>query len=113
AIAYGLQQAKDQTVVVYDLGGGTFDVTVITIRKGAITVVATDGDYQLGGGDWDDAIVRYFAECFENEKGTPADDVLKDMETYQSLLLSAEKCKKMLSTRTSVEEKVVHEADRI
>jgi molecular chaperone DnaK len=113
AIAFGLQQKNDQAVLVYDLGGGTFDVTAIRIENGGVTVVATDGDHQLGGGDWDDRIVGHYASCFQAETGTPADDLLRDPDTYQALLLSAEETKKRLSGRESVKVPVQHGADKI
>lgn len=112
AIAYGMQQAGDQTVMVYDLGGGTFDVTIITLKEGNITVIATDGNHQLGGGDWDECIVRHFASCFEQQTGTSMDDLLRDKETYNTLLLNAEKCKVLLTSRESVKEVVRHETSR-
>src|SRR5262249_13700073 len=59
AISYGMEQSDDQVVLVYDLGGGTFDVTMIAIRAKEIQVVATGGDHNLGGKDWDSAIVNY------------------------------------------------------
>jgi molecular chaperone DnaK len=106
ALAYGMEQEGEQTVLVYDLGGGTFDVTVIAVRKNEITVICTGGDHQLGGKNWDDAIVAYLAERFEAETGTAADAVTADQETYQELLNAAERCKKSLSTRESVVEAV-------
>lgn len=106
ALAYGMEQEGEQTVLVYDLGGGTFDVTVIAVRPQEITVICTGGDHQLGGKNWDDAIVAYFAERFEAETGTAADAVTGDQETYQELLNAAERCKKNLSTRESVVEAV-------
>jgi molecular chaperone DnaK (HSP70) len=112
AIAYGMQQAGDQTVLVYDLGGGTFDVTIIAIKGGNITVVATDGDHELGGGDWDEYIVRHFASCFGLETGTPEDELLKDKETLNALRLAAERLKILLTTRASVEDRVVHQTGR-
>jgi molecular chaperone DnaK len=106
ALAYGIEQTEEQVILVYDLGGGTFDVTLIEIKGGAITVICTDGDHQLGGKDWDDAVVSYFAEKFSEATGTPADALLEDMEAYQELLNAAEKCKKMLSSSQSVAEAV-------
>ena len=113
AIAFGLQQKDNQAVLVYDLGGGTFDVTAITIEKNAITVIATDGNHQLGGGNWDDQIVNHFASSFELATGTPSDELLKDADTYQALLLAAEKCKKALSAKTSVKQPVQHGTEKI
>lgn len=112
ALAYGMTGAGDQTVLVYDLGGGTFDVTVITIANGNITVIATDGDHHLGGCDWDERLVRFFASRFEAEHGVKSDQLFKDKETYNSLRKSAEKVKMMLSSAETVKERVTHEGDR-
>ena len=106
ALAYGMEQEGEQTVLVYDLGGGTFDVTVIAIRPQELTVICTGGDHQLGGKNWDDAVVAYFAERFESETGTAADALTSDHEAYQELLNAAERCKKSLSNRESVVEAV-------
>jgi molecular chaperone DnaK len=76
AIMYGLQNEQDQVVLVYDLGGGTFDITVIEISAGAITVIATGGDHNLGGRNWDEAVVRYLAEQWKRETGS-SDDPIK------------------------------------
>jgi molecular chaperone DnaK len=92
ALAYGIEQTEDQVVLVYDLGGGTFDVTLIDIKAGEITVICTGGDRELGGKDWDDAVVSYLTQKFSEATGTPADALLEDMETYQELLNAAEKC---------------------
>ncbi len=112
AIAYGLEQEEDQVVMVYDLGGGTFDVTVIAVEKEAVTVICTGGDHQLGGKNWDEAVAGYFAQRFEEEKGTPADELLNDRETYQELLKMAESRKQALTDRTSVVDRVYYEEDR-
>jgi molecular chaperone DnaK len=112
ALAYGIDQTEDQVILVYDLGGGTFDVTLIEIKTGAITVLCTGGDRELGGKDWDDVIVRFFAAKFAEATGTSADKLLDDTETYQELLAAAEKCKKALSSRDSVVEAVRFDADR-
>jgi molecular chaperone DnaK (HSP70) len=102
AIAYGMEQDQEQTLLVYDLGGGTFDATLIRIKVGEITVLATGGDPKLGGKDWDDAVVTHLAQTFEAETGTPYQELLKDTETYQELLLAAEKAKVDLSQAKSV-----------
>ncbi len=99
AISYGAgKPAGDQVVLVYDLGGGTFDVTVIAIEKGDIRVVYTDGNHSLGGRDWDDRLTNYFAEQFmaqHRTKGDPRDD----RHSLQELLGKAEEAKKSLSVR--------------
>ncbi|CAO5172325.1 Molecular chaperone [Frankia sp. AiPs1] len=114
AFAYGFGQegAEESTVLVYDLGGGTFDTTVIRLSEGAITVVATDGDHELGGADWDNELVRYLAQKFteaEPEAGDPLDDVYDEQE----LLSAAEDAKLALSGRDSVDVLVVHKGHRV
>jgi molecular chaperone DnaK len=113
ALAYGIEQDQDQVILVYDLGGGTFDITLIEIKTGEITVICTGGDHQLGGKDWDDAIVSYLTQKFEESTGTPADALLDDQETYQELLNAAERCKKTLSSRQSVTEAVRFGGERV
>lgn len=113
ALAYGMEQEQDQVVLVYDLGGGTFDVTVIEIKGREINVVCTGGDRELGGKDWDDGIVSYFTQQFQQETGTPADTLLEDRETYQELLNTAERCKKALTSRQSITEAVRFESHRV
>lgn len=109
ALAYGSDQGnEDQTVLVYDLGGGTFDVTVIDIQGGNLTVVCTGGDHKLGGKDWDDAIVSHLAYGFEDETGIAADELLEDRETYAELVKEAEDLKKSLSNRESKTTKINH-----
>jgi molecular chaperone DnaK (HSP70) len=113
ALAYGIEQTDEQVIMVYDLGGGTFDITLIEIKASEINVICTGGDHQLGGKDWDDAIVDYFTHKFAEATGKPADALLDDQETYQELLNAAERCKKMLSSRQSVTEAVRYGADRV
>jgi len=112
ALAYGIDQSEDQVILVYDLGGGTFDVTLIEIKSGEITVVCTGGDHQLGGRDWDDAVVEHLARRFEAESGGSAEALLDDPEAYQELLSAAEKAKKSLSSRQSIVEAVRFEGER-
>jgi molecular chaperone DnaK len=113
AIAYGMEQDKEQTLLVYDLGGGTFDVTLIRIKVGEITVLSTGGDNQLGGKDWDDAIATHLAQAFESETGTPYQEVLADPETYQELLKDAEVAKIALSQAKSTPRKVSFRTSRV
>ena len=94
AIMYGCNKSN-QKVLVYDLGGGTFDVTVLEITDETIEVLATGGDHELGGKNWDDKILTYIAEQFESEFGI---DPLDDAETYNDLAYKAEFIKKQLSS---------------
>lgn len=99
AITYGISDTSESRVVlVYDLGGGTFDVTMIDIRPSAIKVICTGGDHALGGKLWDDRIIEHVAMEFARQTGS-SEDILMDPETFQELSLSAERAKKMLSAR--------------
>lgn len=99
AITYGITDSTEPGVVlVYDLGGGTFDVTMIDVSPGAIKVICTGGDHSLGGKLWDDRIIEYIAQEFARQTGN-TEDILSDPETFQELSLSAERAKKMLSAR--------------
>lgn len=109
AITYGvLNPEQDRTILVYDLGGGTFDTTVIALRGGHIEVVCTDGDHELGGADWDARLVEYLAERFRAEH-PDAGDPLDDKQTEQQLRRDAEDAKKALTTRTSYTVRVMHD----
>ncbi len=96
SMAYGLDDESDQTVLVYDLGGGTFDVSVLELGGGVYDVVATNGDNDLGGDDWDDAIIDHLAEEFENNHGI---DLREDRQALQRLKEAAEEAKVELSSR--------------
>ena len=96
AMAYGLDDDSDQTVLVYDLGGGTFDVSVLDLGGGVYEVVATNGDNDLGGDDWDEAIIDYLADEFEAEHGI---DLREDRQALQRLTEAAEEAKIELSSR--------------
>ncbi|MEW5733997.1 MAG: Hsp70 family protein [Thermodesulfobacteriota bacterium] len=99
AISYGVTDTtEDRVVLVYDLGGGTFDITMIHIQPEAIEVICTGGDHNLGGKDWDDRIVAHLVEEFANQTGI-RDDILDDPLTWQDLQISAERMKKILSQR--------------
>jgi molecular chaperone DnaK (HSP70) len=113
AFAYGFAQegSAASTVLVYDLGGGTFDTTVISLSQDAITVVATDGDHELGGADWDSELVRYLAGQFQAQH-PDAGDPLDDVYDEQELLTSAEEAKQALTGRESVDVLVVHNGRR-
>ena len=97
ALAYGLDKLdEDQTVFVFDLGGGTFDVTVMRIRNHRLEMVATNGDHRLGGKDWDDILVNHVAEEFDRVHG---ENPLLDLQSYQDLQSRALAAKIQLSTR--------------
>ena len=97
ALAYGIDQlGSDQNVFVFDLGGGTFDVTVMKVSQAAIQMIATNGDHRLGGKDWDDKIIRYVADLFQVEHG---EDPLRDLRAYQDLQNRVVDAKKALSRR--------------
>ena len=95
ALAYGLDNEKEQKIMVYDLGGGTFDVSVIEIGDGVIEVLATSGDNRLGGDDFDEKITRYMLEEFKKAEGI---DLSGDRMAMQRLREAAEKAKKELSS---------------
>jgi len=107
AVAYGLEQGEDQTVLVYDLGGGTFDITMIEIKDRLIRVICTGGDHRLGGVLWDEAIVMYLAEQFRAQTGEAADP-LDDPEVLNDLFLQAERGKKTLTQREKAPFRVTH-----
>jgi molecular chaperone DnaK (HSP70) len=107
AIAYGLERGGDQVVLVYDLGGGTFDITMIEIRDRLIRVICTGGDHRLGGVLWDEAIVMYLAEQFRAQTGE-ASDPLDDPEVLNDLFLQAERGKKTLTQREKAPFRVTH-----
>jgi len=96
SMAYGLDDESDQTVLVYDLGGGTFDVSVLELGGGVYEVAATNGDNDLGGDDWDEAVIDYLAEEFENNHGI---DLREDRQALQRLRDAAEEAKIELSSR--------------
>ncbi|ADL51032.1 Hsp70 family protein [Clostridium cellulovorans] len=101
ALAYGLENGEDKVVLVYDLGGGTFDISMIDIKQDSIRVICTGGDHNLGGKDFDDRIICYLQEQFVEQTGIN-EDILSDLETAQELQNSAERAKKILSTREMV-----------
>lgn len=100
AFAYGLnEKSGEQTVLIYDLGGGTFDVTIARINKNEINILGSDGNHELGGKDWDDCIARYLAQQFLEEYGV---DLSDDDEMVASLLVTAESVKKQLTSKDEV-----------
>ncbi len=91
ALAYGLDKGeKEQTILVFDLGGGTFDVSLLEIGEGVVEVRATSGDNHLGGDDWDDRIVEWLVDKFKASAGI---DLTKDKMAMQRLREAAEKAK--------------------
>jgi len=101
AFAYGLERVgEDQQVLVFDLGGGTFDVTIIRIEGKDLTVVATAGDHQLGGKDWDDALIQFAAARFEERHGI---DPLEDQVAYHDLRQKCVSAKLSLTRRPSIQ----------
>ncbi|GIV76597.1 molecular chaperone DnaK [Litorilinea aerophila] len=100
AIAYGLDKKNDETILVFDLGGGTFDVSVLEVGDGVIEVKATNGDTHLGGDDWDERIVEWLVSEFKKEHGI---DLSKDRQALQRLREAAEKAKIELSSTSQTE----------
>ena len=98
ALAYGLDNEKEQKIMVYDLGGGTFDVSIIEIGDGVIEVLATNGNNRLGGDDFDQRITDYMIQDFKNKEGI---DLGQDKMALQRLREAAEKAKKELSSATT------------
>ncbi|MBN2117796.1 MAG: molecular chaperone DnaK [Anaerolineales bacterium] len=95
ALAYGLDKKKNETILVFDLGGGTFDVSILEVGEGVIEVKATHGDTHLGGDDWDQRVVNWAADEFKREQGI---DLRNDRQALQRLREAAEKAKIELST---------------
>jgi molecular chaperone DnaK len=100
ALAYGLDKKGEEKVIVYDLGGGTFDVTVLEIGDGTFEVLSTDGNAFLGGDDFDNAIIDWLADDFKSEYGI---DLRSDKMAHQRLKDEAEKAKKELSSASEIE----------
>ena len=100
ALAYGLDEGDEQKVMVYDLGGGTFDVSIIDIGDGVIEVLSTNGDTRLGGDDYDARIQNWMIEEFKKAEGV---DLSQDKMAVQRLKEAAEKAKKELSASTTTE----------
>jgi molecular chaperone DnaK len=100
ALSYGLDKKADETILVFDLGGGTFDVSVLEVGDGVIEVKSTNGDTHLGGDDWDQAIVNWAADEFKKDQGI---DLRDDRQPLQRLREAAEKAKIELSTMMETE----------
>ncbi len=100
ALAYGLDKNTDETILVFDLGGGTFDVSILEVGEGLIEVKSTNGDTHLGGDDWDERIVHWLLDEFKKEQGV---DLAHDRQALQRLREASEKAKIELSTMMETE----------
>src|ERR671937_3149862 len=98
SLAYGLEKKKDEKIAVFDLGGGTFDISILDVGDGVFEVKATNGDTHLGGDDFDQVIIDYVAEDFKKEQGI---DLRKDQMALQRLKDAAEQAKKDLSQQAN------------
>lgn len=106
AFAYGLHDKEnEQTVLIYDLGGGTFDVTIARINRDQIDILGSDGNHELGGKDWDDCIARYLVQEFNEEYGV---DLSEDGEMVASLLVTAEHVKRQLTSKDEVSVPIIY-----
>ena len=113
AITYGVaDDSVEKTVLVYDLGGGTFDVTMIHIQPGEIKVVCTGGDHNLGGKDWDDKVLLYLDDEFQRQT-KKSESVLDDPETLQELVLANEKAKKLLTSKEKAPISINYKGERV
>jgi molecular chaperone DnaK len=100
ALAYGLDKKNNEIILVFDLGGGTFDVSLLEVGEGVVEVKATNGDTHLGGDDWDQAVVNWVADEFKKEQGI---DLRQDRQALQRLREAAEKAKIELSSTSETE----------
>ncbi|MEA3396066.1 MAG: molecular chaperone DnaK [Chloroflexota bacterium] len=100
ALAYGLDKNVDETILIFDLGGGTFDVSILEVSEGMIEVKATNGDTHLGGDDWDERVVHWMLEEFKKDQGI---DLSHDRQSMQRLREAGEKAKIELSTMMETE----------
>ncbi len=100
AMAYGLDKKTNETIVVFDLGGGTFDVSILEVAEGVFRVISTSGDTHLGGDDFDEALINFVTGEFKKDTGI---DLRKDMQALQRLQEACEKAKKELSSASSTD----------
>jgi molecular chaperone DnaK (HSP70) len=110
AVAYGASRGQSgQRLIVYDLGGGTFDITLLQITGEGVRVQSSDGDHQLGGKDWDDRIIEFLSTSFRDEFGV---DPLEDAESIADLLIQAEDVKKKLTSMQSAAISITYDGHR-
>lgn len=102
ALAYGLDKKGEKNILVFDLGGGTFDVTLLTIDNGVFEVLATNGDTHLGGEDFDQRLIEYFVNLWKRKHGKTAGDLASDKRALGKLRRECEKAKRELSTKSQV-----------
>jgi molecular chaperone DnaK len=100
ALAYGLEKKKNEKIAVFDLGGGTFDISILEVGDGVFEVKAVNGDTHLGGDNWDEVLINYIADEFKKETGI---DLRKDNMAMQRLKEAAERAKKELSGQTQTD----------
>ncbi|MDR3620316.1 MAG: molecular chaperone DnaK [Paludisphaera borealis] len=100
ALAYGLERKKNEKIAVFDLGGGTFDISILDVADGVFEVLSTNGDTHLGGDDWDEALINFIADEFKKEQSI---DLRKDAMALQRLKEAAEKAKKDLSFQSQAD----------
>ena len=100
ALAYGLDKKKNEKIAVFDLGGGTFDISILDVGDGVFEVLSTNGDTHLGGDDWDESLINHIASDFQREQGV---DLRKDPMALQRLKEAAEKAKKDLSFQSQTD----------
>jgi molecular chaperone DnaK len=100
SLAYGLDKKKNEKIAVFDLGGGTFDISILDVAEGVFKVEATNGDTHLGGDDWDQVLIDYIADEFKRENGI---DLRRDQMALQRLKEAAERAKKDLSQQTTTD----------
>jgi molecular chaperone DnaK (HSP70) len=113
AIAYGIHLSEEQVILIYDLGGGTFDVTVIEIRDRRIRVLYTGGDHKLGGKDWDEVVAEYLANRYGETLGLDPGEILGDPQAYADLIQVAEGAKRTLSVREATIADVRYDGERV